>query len=132
MDALGLFFLVAVAIGGVIWVFVYPYLSGEKKAERRMASVARSEPMAARPTRGSTKSRREQVEGTLKVIDERRKKAKRPPLAERLRQAGLHWSKQRFMITAGVFGVAAFFVVLVLARSLIVALGVGFADRCGL
>ena len=55
MNTMGLFFLVAVAIGGVIWVFVYPYLSGEKKAERRMASVARSEPMAARPTRGSTK-----------------------------------------------------------------------------
>ena len=50
MQAYGLFFLVTVAIGGVAWVFVYPFLSGEKKAERRMASVARSEPIA-RPTR---------------------------------------------------------------------------------
>jgi tight adherence protein B len=129
---MGLFFLVAVAIGGVIWVFVYPHLSGEKKAERRMASVARAEPIAARPTRGASKSRREQVEGTLKEIDARRKKAKRPPLAERLRQAGLDWSKHRFMITSGVVGVVAFVAVLVLERSLIVALGVGFAAGFGL
>ena len=53
MGTYGLFFLVAIAIGGVAWVFVYPLLSGEKKAERRMASVARSEPIAAeRSARG--------------------------------------------------------------------------------
>ena len=109
MSAYGLFFLVAVAIGGVAWVFVYPFLSGERKAERRMASVARAEPIAARPTRAAAqKSRREQVEGTLKEIEERRKKAKRPPLSVRLKQAGLDWSKRRFMVTAGVLGVGAF------------------------
>ncbi len=53
MSAYGLFFLVAVAIGGVAWVFVYPYLSGEKKAERRMASVARAEPIAPADARGA-------------------------------------------------------------------------------
>ena len=51
METYGLFFMVAVAIGGVAWVFVYPILSGERKAEQRMASVARAEPVAARPTR---------------------------------------------------------------------------------
>ncbi|MFZ0375259.1 MAG: pilus assembly protein, partial [Xanthobacteraceae bacterium] len=88
MGAYGLFFLVAVAIGGVAWVFLYPHLSGEKKAERRMASSARAEPIA-RPTRAAGKTRREQVEGTLKDIEERQKKASRPPLSVRLRQAGL-------------------------------------------
>jgi len=68
MNTYGLFFLVVIAIGGIAWVFVYPYLSGEKKAERRMASVARAEPIAARPARTAQKSRREQVEGTLKEI----------------------------------------------------------------
>jgi tight adherence protein B len=69
MGAYGLFFLVTIAIGGVAWVFVYPYLSGEKKAERRMASVSRSEPIAARPAaRAAGQSRRAQVEGTLKEI----------------------------------------------------------------
>ena len=40
MQALALAFLAATAIGGLAWVFVYPLLSGEKKAENRRASVA--------------------------------------------------------------------------------------------
>ena len=131
MGAYGLFFLVAVAIGGVAWVFLYPHLSGEKKAERRVASIARAEPIA-RPTRAAGKSRREQVEGTLKDIEERRKKASRPPLSVRLRQAGLDWSKRRFMITAGVLGFAGFAIVTIVHGGLIPALGVGFAAGCGL
>ena len=131
MGAYGLFFLVTIAIGGVAWVFVYPYLSGEKKAERRMASVARAEPIA-RPTRSAGKSRREQVEGSLKVIEERRKKFKRPPLSVRLTQAGLSWSKRRFMITAGALGVGGFVVMMVLRTGLLPALGIGFAAGCGL
>ncbi len=130
MGAYGLFFLVAIAIGGVAWVFVYPYLSGEKRAERRMASVARAEPIA-RPTRSAGKSRREQVEGSLKVIEERRKKFKRPPLSVRLTQAGLSWSKRRFMITAGALGVGGFVVMMVLRTGLLPALGIGFAAGCG-
>jgi len=131
MSSYGLFFLVATAIGGVAWVFVYPILSGEKKAERRMASVARAEPIA-RPTRATGKSRREQVEGTLKDIEQRRKKAKRPPLSVRLAQAGLDWSKRRFMVTAGIAGVVAFLVVIVMGVGLLPALGAGFAAGCGL
>ncbi len=131
MSTYGLFFLMAIAIGGVVWVFVYPYLSGEKKAQRRMASVARSEPIA-RPARAVGKSRREQVEGTLKEIEQRRRKAKRPPLSARLTQAGLSWSKRRFMITAGVLGVGGFLIMMIVHAGLIPALGVGFAAGCGL
>ncbi len=132
MGAYGLFFLVTIAIGGVVWVFVYPYLSGEKKAERRMASVARAEPIS-RPTRSAGgRSRREQVEGTLKVIEERRKKFKRPPLSVRLKQAGLSWSKRQFMITAGALGVGGFVVMMVLRTGLLPALGIAFAAGCGL
>ncbi len=131
MNSYGLFFLVATAIGGVAWVFVYPILSGEKKAERRVASIARADPVA-RPTRATGKSRREQVEGTLKDIEQRRKKAKRPPLSVRLSQAGLHWSKRRFMITAAILGVVAFLAVIFLGSGLLPALGFGFAAGGGL
>ena len=48
MGAYGLFFLVAVAIGGVAWVFLYPYLSGEKKA-----AAARGERRARRADRAA-------------------------------------------------------------------------------
>jgi tight adherence protein B len=132
MQTYGLFFLVALAIGGIAWVFLYPLLSGERHAERRMASVARAEPMAARPTRGAQKSRREQVEGTLKQIEERRKKVRRPPLSVRLTQAGLKWSKRRFMVTAAALGVGAFVAAFVFGLGLLTALGFGFAAGFGL
>src|SRR5580704_311034 len=109
MNVYVLAIMVTVAIGGVVWVFVYPIISGERNAERRMASVAKSDPMAARrPSRATQKTRREQVEGTLKDIEERRKKATRAPLNVRLTRAGLNWSKQRFLLIAGALGVAAF------------------------
>ena len=135
MGALGLFFLVTIAIGGAAWVFVYPYLSGEKHAERRMASVARAEPIAARASRNARatqKSRREQVEGTLKEMEDRRKKTKRPPLSVRLTQAGLSWSKRRFVITASLLGFAGFAVLMAVHAGLIPAIAVGFAAGCGL
>src|ERR1700730_892900 len=132
MNTYGLFFLVTVAIGGVAWVFIYPYLSGERNAARRMASVARSEPIAARPSRVPQKSRRAQVEGTLKEIEERRKKARRAPLAVRLTRAGLDWSKRRFLITAASLGVAAFVALMVVGAGLLPALGFGFAAGAGL
>ena len=132
MHAYVLFLLVAVAIGGVAWVFLYPILSGERNAERRMASLARSQPIATRPTRGGQKSRREQIEGTLKEIEERQRKAKRLPLATRIALAGLTWSKRRFALTAGALGMGAFLVVLILGAGLFPALAFGFAAGFGL
>ncbi|HUD85652.1 MAG TPA: type II secretion system F family protein [Xanthobacteraceae bacterium] len=131
MQAYGLFFLVAFAIGGVAWVFVYPFLSGEKKTERRMASVARSEPVA-RPARGTQKTRREQVEGTLKELEQRQKKAKRVPLSIKLTQAGLNWSKRQFMLTSGAFGIVAFLAAFLMGAGLLAALGFAFAAGFGI
>lgn len=131
MQNYALFFLVALAIGGVAWVFVYPILSGERKAERRKASIARSEPIA-RPTRVSQKSRREQVEGTLKELEQRQRKAKRVPLATRISQAGLLWSKRSFLGAAAGLGVAAFLCALLLGAGLLPALAFGFAAGGGL
>ena len=131
MQAYALFFLVAVAIGGVAWVFVYPLLSGERKAAQRMASVARAEPMA-RPTRATQRPRREQIEGTLKELEQRQKKAKHPPLSVRISQAGLDWSKRRFMLTGTALGVAVFLLVLLTGLGLVPALAFAFAAGCGI
>jgi tight adherence protein B len=133
MNSYLLFLMVAVAIGGVGWVFIYPLLSGERNAEKRMASVARHEPMAQRTVaRPGQKSRREQVEGTLKQLEARKKATKRVPLSVRLAQAGLSWSPRRFMVTAGILGVVALVSALIMGVSLLPALGLGFAAGAGL
>jgi tight adherence protein B len=132
MQKLALFFLVAVAMGGVAWVFIYPILSGEKRGEKRMASVARSEPAARIGARTTAKPRRNQIEETLKEIEERNKARKRIPLAAKISQAGLDWSKRRFIITGACLGLVAFVLFLLTGTGLLPALGVGFAAGCGL
>jgi tight adherence protein B len=91
MQTLALAFLAATAIGGIAWVFIYPLLSGERKAETRRASVAKPEPVAKRQNERSQRSRREQVEGSLKELEARRAKQSKVPLSVRLAQAGLDW-----------------------------------------
>ena len=133
LETVILFSLVSVAMGGVVWVFIYPYLSGERQAEKRRESVAKSEPVArTSAARIGQKSRREQVEETLKELDTRQKKAKSVPLSTRLSQAGLDWSKERFMISAGALGVVGFIVGLFADAGLLVALAIGFAAAFGL
>jgi tight adherence protein B len=131
MQPLALAFLAATAIGGLAWVFVYPLLSGEKKAEARRASVARPEP-AARHVDKNQRSRREQVEGSLKDLEARRLKEKKIPLSSRLTQAGLSWSPQKFMIISGVLAAGAFGVAMLLGGGLIGAVGLAFAAGFGL
>jgi tight adherence protein B len=130
MQMLALAFLSATAIGGLAWVFVYPVLSGEKKAESRRASVARAEP-AARQTDKSQRSRREQVEGSLKDLDARRKESK-PSLSVRLTQAGLDWSTQKFMIVSAVIAAVGFAMAMLLGGGLLAAGGLAFAGGFGL
>ena len=131
MQALALFFLAAVSIGGVAWVFLLPSLSGEKAMENRKASVAAKERGAARAARGAQRTRREQVESTLKQIDEKQKNSKRPSLDMRIAQAGLSWSKRTFYIVAALFG-AVVFALGISAFGLLPAIGFGFAAAFGL
>ncbi len=133
MQTLAIFVLVALAAGGVIWVFVYPFLSGERQAEQRQQSIARSEP-AARVTssRSNPKVRREQVEDTLKELELREKKLKNVPLQLRIAQAGLEWSKRQFIIISVVIGVALFLAGLLTGGGILVALGLGFAGGFGI
>ena len=84
MQMLALAFLGFTAVGGLAWVFVYPLLSGEKKAESRRASIARPEPAARQSVDKSQRSRREQVEGSLKELEARRAKEKKVSLPTRL------------------------------------------------
>jgi tight adherence protein B len=131
MQTIALFVLAAVAVGGVVWVFIYPMLSGEQKAEKRKETLVRTGTAApARAGRNAPKSRREQVEGSLKEIEQRNSKS--VPLAVKITQAGLSWSKQRFLITAGVLGIFAFVIGHMLDGGLLASVGMAFAAGIGL
>ncbi len=131
IQMLALAFLAATAVGGLSWVFLYPSLSGERKAEHRRASVAKPEP-AARQADKTQRSRREQVEGSLRDLEARRQKEKRIPLSSRLSQAGLTWTPQKFMIMSGVLAAVAFVAAFIFGGGLLAAAGLAFAAGFGL
>jgi tight adherence protein B len=131
MQALALAFLAATAIGGLAWVFVYPSLSGERKAENRRASVAKSEP-TVRQAEKTQRSRREQVEGSLKDLEARRQKEKKVPLSSRLSQAGLNWTAQNFMIGSGILAALCFVGTFIAGGGLLAGAGLAFAAGFGL
>jgi tight adherence protein B len=124
-------FLAATAIGGVAWVFLYPMLSGEKQAESRRASIAKPEPAAKRQADKSQRSRREQVESSLKDIEARRQKESKLSLNMRLQQAGLDWTPQRFWTMSAILGAVAFLVTLFAGGGFLGAVGLGFAAGLG-
>jgi len=128
LQNLAVFFLAAVAVGGVVWVFFYPILSGERKTEQRLANVAKAAP-AARFTRHQ-KSRRDVIEATLKEFDDRAKK-KRLPLAVRIAQAGLKWSKWQFIIVSVGIGFAFTLFGVFVNVGLLTSVTLGFAGAFG-
>ena len=131
MQALALAFLATTTVGGLAWVFLYPALSGERKAEHRRAAVAKSEP-AARQADKTQRSRREQVEGSLKDLEARRQKEKKIPLSSRLTQAGLTLTVKKFMIISGVLAAASFAIAMLAGGGLLAAVGLAFAAGFGL
>jgi tight adherence protein B len=123
--------LAAVSIGGIAWVFLYPILSGEKHMELRQASVAKPNPGArvgARPQ----KSRREQVEESIKELEIRNSKAKKVPLSMKITQAGLTWSKRRFILISAALGFVTFLIVMFTGLGLLIAAALAFAAAFGL
>jgi tight adherence protein B len=130
VQIIAVFFLVTVAIGGVAYVFLYPSLSGERKAEQRMQSVTKTEPLA-RVSRGPQKSRRDLVESSLKDFDERHKKSKRVPISVRIVRAGLSWSKRQFIIISAFIGLIMAFLGFLSGTGLLGAAGLGFAGAFG-
>ena len=132
LQTLAIFLLTTFCAGAIAWVLLYPYLSGEKEAEKRMLSVAKPGPASSKINSRAVKTRREQVEATLKDLEERRKKSSSPPLSVRLAQAGLSWSKRQFYIFSAVFGAFVFGGVMLLDAGLMPAALLAFAAGFGL
>ena len=130
MQAIALFFLASVAVGGVAWVFLYPILSGDRKAEQRMANVAKSEPVNV--SRRQPKSRREAIEIALKEFEQRHKKSKSVPLAARISQAGLMWSKRQFFLISAGIAVGMFLLGILTGAGLLVGAALAFTGAFGI
>ena len=110
--------LAMIAVGGLFYAFVYPYLSGEVQAEKRKAAIegAGSKRVADIAKNGS--QRRKQVTDSLKEL-EARGKTKKVTLEAKLAQAGLNWSKSKFFFISGVMAVAVALLVLYVSGNIL-------------
>jgi len=131
-DTLLLIILAAVATGGLLYVFAYPLLSGEAKAEKRKAAL-----MAPNATRkivdkqADANARRKQIADSLKELEARNKKQK-VPLESRLTQAGLNWSNRQFIVYSILMGLGLGTVFFILDQSIPIALCVAVVGGVGM
>jgi tight adherence protein B len=100
----------ALAIGVLAYTLLFPYLSGEKTTERRIATVTEKR-TGGRPRARSgsgdepSNNRKKAVADTLKDLDDRQAKKQGVPLRVRLERAGLDITPGVFWIASGISGV---------------------------
>ncbi|HEX8167087.1 MAG TPA: type II secretion system F family protein [Beijerinckiaceae bacterium] len=114
--------LASVAAGGLAYVFVYPMLSGEKRAEKRQKALVGSGP-ERRIDRIAAVNRRDQVAQSLKDLEARQKAQHKVTIETRLAQAGLAWTKKRFIIVSACIAVVLALLLLAVSGNLVVAAG---------
>jgi tight adherence protein B len=98
--------LAMVAAGGIVQVFISPYLSGDIKAEKRQAALRSTGPKRNAENQADAASRRKQIMDSLKEVEARGKR-KRQSLDVRIAQAGLSGSRKYYIIGSIVSGVLA-------------------------
>jgi tight adherence protein B len=108
--------LAAVALGIVIFVLAYPYLTGEKKAEKRIGNVTKSRTAkaASRAADEVAATRKKAVADTLKDLEQQKAKTKtKLTLRLRLQRAGIDAEPKQFWIASfglgAVIAIATFF-----------------------
>lgn len=123
--------LVMLAVGGLFYVFVYPHLSGDIKAEKRQAALQKSTARRAGDRSNDPAQRRKQIAESLKEL-EAKGKGKKLTLDARIAQAGLSWSKQKFYIASAVGGILLGGLFFVISGELFLAAGAVATGSLGL
>ncbi|MGA0597472.1 type II secretion system F family protein [Enterovirga sp. CN4-39] len=131
MSILAAIGLAAIAAGGLAYVFLYPVLSGEARAEKRTrALVGKAERRVEKVGRGG--DRREQIAQSLKEMEEREKNRNKVTLEQRIAQAGLTWTKGRFYMMSAAAAAALGLTLLSLTGSPIMGAAGAFVGGLGL
>jgi tight adherence protein B len=129
ISTLSIALLVALAIAGVGYALIYPLLSGEARAEKRVQSIAKSTKAAAK---GPQRSRRDQVSQALEQLDQRTKGQQKLTLQMRIDQAGVNWSKQTYAMVCVICALGLGVVMYLVSKSLLLMLAGMFIGAVGL
>src|SRR5579872_3889028 len=110
----------SVAVGGLLYVFAYPLLSGEVKADKRKATLMAPGARKAGERQIDANARRKQVTDSLKEIEMRNKRTS-VSLEVKIAQAGLTWTRRQFYIYSVVAGILMAGLVFMLSKQPLVA-----------
>jgi tight adherence protein B len=124
--------LAGIAVGSVVYVLAIPYMSGERKASKRLSNVAQGQRTVRRRAAQSVQIRKQQVQDTIKEIEAKQKPKKRVPLRIHLIRAGLSIKQRTYYLLSLIAGVGVGFIVLVTGSSPLVSLLAAFACGFGL
>jgi tight adherence protein B len=113
LTALGAAMLAAAAVTTIVFVVVYPFLSGERQVEERYraATESRVRTITARAANEAAAQRRKSVADTLKELEERSKAAEKITLRLRLQRAGLRMTPKVFWLISILCGMSLAFAV---------------------
>ena len=127
--------LAAIAVGGVVYALIIPFVSGERKASKRVGNVAQVQRSATRKRTAippSLQIRKQQVQDTINDLEAKQKSKKRMRLQIRLIRAGLTMKPRTYYLLSLLAGGAGGFIVLLTGSSPAVSLLAAFACGFGL
>jgi tight adherence protein B len=122
------------SVGGVVYVLVIPYLSGERKAGKRVASAAQGTQTRVRTSTAPQvlTMRKKQIQDTIKEIEAKQKAKKRVTLRTKLMRAGLSMKPRTYYLLCLITGLFVGLIVLLTGSSPLVSLLAAFAGGFGL
>lgn len=110
----------AAAFAAVVFALLYPYLSGDRQADKRVASITDTRGPKSAASRSAAEiaaNRKKQVENSLKDIENRQKASEKVSLRVKLQQAGYDAEPKSFWIASAVCGLVCALAVLISGMS---------------
>jgi tight adherence protein B len=122
--------LAALSFVGVLFAAMYPTLTGDKRGKKRIETAIAGRTPGDRSAKNDETRRKKDVEATIKDIEAQQRKKKRgaTTLAQRMRQAGLTWSKNTYWtvcVIATVIAIVFYFSFVSMPLTYAVAFGFG-------
>ncbi len=105
--------LVAIAMSGLVYALIFPYISGDKLKDKRVSSVTETRVRKGGVVAEAQQGRKKSVADSLKEIDKRQQAKEKITMRLRLQRAGLDITPRDFYMysaaSAAVCGAVAFF-----------------------
>jgi tight adherence protein B len=98
----GMLLLAALSVGAVVYIIIYPYISGGARTDKRIqaATENKGRRISVKQQAESANNRRRQVADTLKELEDRQKQREKVTMRLRLQRAGLDITPRSFWVAS--------------------------------